>query len=115
MIVAGEEHLQAGVLDVLTILHKSSENTYHPALFEERRLPVSRDIEEGEELPKVFLVLRYAHEEGFDSLDKAKEHITELRKKLQITEQNLFLDPRPWNGKAGKTITKTNWLLQTEE
>ena len=112
MIHAGEDSLQVGLLDIITILHHEAENTFHPAIFEERRLPGSSVDEDG--VPKVFLVLRYVREEGFPNKEKAETHITELRKKFQIPDQNVFLEPVSWNGKSGKTLTKRNWLIQTE-
>jgi hypothetical protein len=98
-----------GPFDVLLILQNEKTGRFHVCFAEEHPLP--GPIEEH---PK-FLRLKSSlvHTGGAATLDEAKVQLAELRKRLIVLDENVFPEPREWDGEPFSTLM-TNWRKPAE-
>lgn len=99
--------LMAGPLDVLCILHDQTTGKYHAAFFEEKPFP--GPLKSVEKTNPVRLMSRMHHTEGSEDLKVALEHLQDLSTKLKVPPENLWTDPRPWDGQEGIVWLVENW------
>src|SRR3989344_3421913 len=103
----GDGTIIGGSLDVLCILHDVQKNRFHAAFFEEHPLP--GPIMPMEETKVVRLKSNLHHTGGSDTLEGAREHLQELRSKIQLPDENLTGEPIPWEGELGIVWIVPNW------
>lgn len=99
MIENGDGTFTAGKYDAILILHDVNTGRYHVAFFEEAMFPGG--IEANDNLDVVRLKSKMHHTAGADTLEGAIEHLEDMRKKILVPEQNVWREPREWDGQIG--------------
>ena len=89
LIPKGGGTFAAGKADVLCIL-KLPAGTYHVAFFEEH--PMSGPIKPIEELEFIRLESKMHHTDGALTITEAQEHLKQMRKKIEISDNNIIFD-----------------------
>lgn len=101
----------AGPLDVLCILHDTTTGRYHAAFFEEAPFPGPRpEVFEGR---AVRLKSKMHHTTGAASLAGAQAHLDDMAKMIAVPPENLWLEPKPWDGEIGIVWMVPNWRTGT--
>ena len=114
MILVGDDYSTGGPLDIWCILHDVTNNTFHPAYFEERPMP--GPIKSLDEVESVRLKSKMHHTSGFGTLEEAQEGLKEVSDQLRVNEANIADQPIPWDGRIGmvwilpcSTLTTFSW------
>lgn len=99
MIQNGDGTITGGSFDVITILHDVNTGRYHVAFFEEHLFPGGLDAEINQNV--VRLKSKMHHTSGAESLEGALEHLEDMKTKILLPEQNIWKEPREWDGEIG--------------
>lgn len=99
MLNNGDGTHTGGPYDVIMILHNVKTNRFHVAFYEEALFPGGVDAETNQGI--VRLKSKMHHTAGADTLEEAMIHLEDLRKKLHLPDQNVWKEPREWNGELG--------------
>lgn len=95
-----------GPLDVIMILMKKDGGTFHVCFVEEYPLPGPR--KEVEETVVVRLKSKMHHTQGATTFLGALEHLEEMRKNISLPNENVWLEPREWDGEPFVMVVP-NW------
>ena len=101
-----------GPLDVLCILHDVVRGTYHPAFFEEAPFPGPH--QDVQNMKIVRLKSRMHHTTGSSDLPGALVQLDEMITKIEVPSENIWREPRPWDGSQGIVWVEPNWRLSTD-
>lgn len=112
LIENGDGTFTGGPLDVLCILHDVEAETYHVAFFEEKPLP--GPVPDLQDTKVVRLKSKMHHTLGAGDLCGAFEHLAEMREKIQVPDENVWREPRDWDGQLGVVIVANNWRAREE-
>jgi len=96
-----------GPLDVLCLLHNVEARTYHAAFFEESPFP--GPIPNVDVTKVVRLKCNMHNTEGSPNLKIAMGHLHELSAKIEVPPENIWMEPRLWNGSVGLVWVEPNW------
>lgn len=95
-----------GPLDILCILHDVERDRFHAAFAEEMPMPGS--VPAVGDMPLVRLKSKMHHTAGAPALEEALVHLDDLAGKIHVPPENVWRDPRPWDGEPFVTIV-ANW------
>ena len=98
----------ASPADMMCILWDVQANRYHVAFFEESPMP--GPIKPLQELEFIRLKSKMHHTTGAETLEGAKTHMVEMRKKLSILDTSVLEEPIEWDGRIGLVFMAANWL-----
>lgn len=104
LIQNGDGTATAGPFDVLLILEHDKTKRLHVCFAEERPFP--GPIEDSP--PLVRLKSAMHHTGGAATLGEALEQIAELRRALEVRDENVWTEPRPWDGDPFVVVVP-NW------
>lgn len=109
-----EAKLFAGPLDIILIYHNIGAATFHAAFYQD--CPGPGVTPAFDEVDFVRLKSNMYHTEGATTLEGARQHVSELREKIEIADTNVDTDhPLPWDGIAGDVMLLPNWRRQGSE
>lgn len=89
--------IQGGPFDVLCILHNTNCRTYHATRLSEAPFPGR--LKGVTEIEMVRLKRRENHP-GSPDLAVARGHLYEMSAHIEVPPENIWLEPKPWNGEA---------------
>jgi hypothetical protein len=96
-----------GPLDAIFIYRHVGTGRFHPIFFEEHPLP--GPIKDPEEMDFVRLKSKMHHAFGFETLEAARDSVVDLRKRILIEDECVFLDPPvDWDGEV-EMVVLPNW------
>lgn len=104
LIPNGDGTFMGGSKDVICILNDSNTGKYHVSFFEEAPFPG-----EHNELSFVRLKSKMHHTQGSETIEGALEHLKDMREKIEIEDNNVWLEPIEWDGSQGLVMTVPNW------
>lgn len=107
LLANGDGTYTGGAFDVLCILHNVETDTYHAAIFLERPMP--GPVLSVENTKIVRLMSKGHHTEGAPTLEEAQKHLDEFAEKIKVPEENIWREPRPWDGSLGIIWVEPNW------
>jgi hypothetical protein len=91
-------------------LEDKTKGTFHAAFFEEEPMP--GPVTSVKDTRIVRLKSKMHHTTGSHALDGAREHLSELAKKILIPENNVISEKAiPWDGELGIVLFASNWTL----
>jgi len=109
LIANGDGTYIGGPLDVWCILHNVKEGTYHAAFFEEKPMP--GPVPDWQDVKVVRLKSKMHHTEGVPTLEEALAQLDEVVPKVEVHPENVWRDPKPWDGEIGIVWAVPNWRI----
>ena len=103
----GDGTYTAGPLDVWCVLRDMTTGRFHAAFFEEKPMP--GPVPEVKDVTVVRLKSKLHHTEGAPDLAGALDHLDEMVAKIQVPEENVWREPREWDGQQGIVWLERNW------
>lgn len=107
LIENGDGTYTGGPLDVWCIMHNVEADTYHAAFFEEKPMPGPRPSVEDTKI--VRLKSKMHHTEGAPTLEGALKYLDEMTAKVQVPPENIWREPKDWDGEIGIVWVFPNW------
>lgn len=108
----GDDTFIGGPLDVLCILHNVKKGTYHASFFEEKPMP--GPVPDWKDVTVVRLKSKFSHTEGAPTLEGALKHLDDLATTIEVPPENIWREPRPWDGEIGIVWIANNWRVSKE-
>lgn len=99
----------AGPLDAIQVLHDVNTGRYHACFFEEHPLP--GPVLNTKDTKVVRLKSKMHHTQGAETLEGARQCVTEMRKQIILDDSCVFPDVFEWDGELGIVQVLPNWRL----